>query len=184
MDCIYVNNNTLRICDGDIVTMDTRPGQRWIAHHGWYSYNGCQYNGWYLVQIPNNCVLPFSMLSNCDYSSMKVITSDSCECNPHPPSCGCPCPPNPEIPFTIHDKNILSRAWIVVDNLTQLNNIDIRYIPDGKIVKVVDTETGEQFYKWDSTTSKWVNFNLGDLTQEVADQLYVKISDLNWSDIH
>lgn len=168
----------IQIVDGSIVILARFPGTKWIVHKGWYSYQGNQYNGWYLSSIPSQTTMP---LLDSDLIGIRVV-GGNCSCpdqtfpSPNPPVPGGGGGLKPEMAWE------LNRAWITVDTLEQLSRLNKRLIPDGKIVRVNDTGDGTaKYYRYDQAKSIWTDEYFGidttdfvskeDLSQEVKDQI-------------
>lgn len=168
----------IQIVDGSIVILARFPDTKWIVHKGWYSYQGNQYNGWYLSSIPSQTTIP---LVDSDLIGIRVV-GGNCPCpdqpfpSPNPPVPGCGGGLKPEMAWE------LNRAWITVDTLEQLSRLNRRLIPDGKIVRVNDTGDGTaKYYRYDQAKSIWTEEYFGidttnwvskeDLSQEVKDQI-------------
>lgn len=168
----------IQIVDGSIVILARFPDTKWIVHKGWYSYQGNQYNGWYLSSIPSQTTMP---LLDSDLIGIRVV-GGNCSCpdqpfpSPNPPVPGCGVGLKPEMAWE------LNRAWITVDTLEQLSRLNRRLIPDGKIVRVNDTGDGTaKYYRYDQAKSIWTEEYFGiditnfvsrqDLSQEVKDQI-------------
>lgn len=167
----------IQIVDGSIVILARFPKTKWIVHKGWYSYQGNQYNGWYLSSIPSQTTMP---LVDSDLIGIRVV-GGNCSCPDQPvPSPNPPTPGGgglkPEMAWE------LNRAWITVDTLEQLSRLNKRLIPDGKIVRVNDIGDGTaKYYRYDQTKSIWTDEYFGidtrnlvskeDLSQEVKDQI-------------
>lgn len=169
------------IYDGSIVILARFPGVNWIAHNGWYTFQGNQFMGWYSTSIPSQTIIP---MSDDDLIGIQVISGSGCD----KPSLPCPPPPPPrpgcdsEEEFTHEMKHELDRAWITVDTLEQLNRLNIRLVPDGKIVRVNDTGDGSaKYYRYNQPKREWEEETFGidtsdfvkkqDLEQEVINQL-------------
>ena len=168
----------IQIVDGSIVILARFPDTKWIVHKGWYSYQGNQYNGWYLSSIPSQTTMP---LLDSDLIGIRVV-GGNCSCpdqpfpSPNPPVPGGGGGLKPEMAWE------LNRAWITVDTLEQLSRLNRRLIPDGKIVRVNDTGDGTaKYYRYDQAKSIWTEEYFGidltnfvskeDLSQEVKDQI-------------
>ena len=168
----------IQIIDGSIVILARFPDTKWIVHKGWYSYQGNQYNGWYLSSIPSQTTMP---LLDSDLIGIRVV-GGNCSCpdqpfpSPNPPVPGGGGGLKPEMAWE------LNRAWITVDTLEQLSRLNRRLIPDGKIVRVNDTGDGTaKYYRYDQAKSIWAEEYFGiditnyvskeDLSQEVKDQI-------------
>lgn len=170
-----------QIYDGSIVILARFPGTKWIVHKGWYSYQGNQYNGWYLSSIPSQSTMP---LTDTDLIGITVVSDTSSSDSGYFPSPNVP-KPGGDL-FTPQMSWELNRAWITVDTIEQRNRLNRRLIPDGKVVRVNDSGDGStKYYSYDQANSQWVeetfgidttNFvsrdDLGDsISEEVSSQL-------------
>lgn len=170
-----------QIYDGSIVILARFPGTKWIVHKGWYSYQGNQYNGWYLSSIPSQSTMP---LTDTDLIGITVVSDTSSSDSGYFPSPNVPKPGGHS--FTPQMSWELNRAWITVDTIEQRNRLNRRLIPDGKVVRVNDSGDGStKYYSYDQANSQWVeetfgidttNFvsrdDLGDsISEEVSSQL-------------
>lgn len=183
MNSITVPDTGQQLTDGTIVMLARYPGTKWIVHKGWYSFQGHQYNGWYFCSIPAQTILP---VGEEDLRLLTVISDTECECCPpiYPPN---PCPPNPEcpphphpVPFTPRMAYELDRAWISVDTIAQMNQLNKRLLPNGKIVRVNDDSSGAKYFRWNQVTQVWELETFGiDLTSYVkADNLENSVNKL------
>lgn len=139
------------LADGYIVMLARFPDTRWIVHYGWYSYQGNQYQGWYFSAIPSQTTLP---AIGEDLNNITIVSiSSGCCPSPMPgPGGGL----NPQQAFE------LNRAWISVDTIEQLSQLNKRVVPDGKIVRVNDIGDGTaKYYRYDQANQKWVDETFG-----------------------
>lgn len=181
MNIITVPDTGAQLTDGTVVTLARYPGTKWIVHKGWYTFQGQQYNGWYFCSIPAQTILP---ISEEDLRLLTVVSGEGCEpCNPIYPPTPClppprppaPCPPHPHpVPFTPQMAYELDRAWISVDTIAQMNILNTRLLPNGKIVRVNNDATGPKYFRWNQVTQSWEHESFGiDLDP------YVKSEDLS-----
>ena len=162
-----VTDTGVIINDGSVVILSQYPNVKWLIKDGWYTYNGKQYNGWYFSSIPANDTMP---VDTSDLSGITLVSGPNC-CPP-PPG---PVPPGPcpsEERFTHEMRNQLERAWITVDTIEQRDRLNIRLVPDGKVVKVNDVGGQVKYYSYDQSTSTWVEEVFG------LDGSFVKKEDL------
>lgn len=157
-----VTDTGIVIYDGSVIVISNYPNVKWILKNGWYTYQGRQYNGWYASSIPENSILPIDENS---LVGVTLISSPGCSCSPpppFPPGPGCiPPPPPPDSPFHKDLKDQIERAWITVDTIEQRNRLNIRLVPDGKVVKVNDVEGVVKYYSYDQSRSTWVEEHFG-----------------------
>ena len=162
-----VTDTGVIINDGSVVILSQYPNMKWLIKNGWYTYNGKQYNGWYFSSIPANNTMP---VDTNDLSGITLVSGPNC-CPP-PPG---PVPPGPgpsEERFTHELRNQLERAWITVDTIEQRDRLNIRLVPDGKVVKVNDVGGSVKYYSYDQSLSTWVEEVFG------LDGSFVKKEDL------
>lgn len=164
-----VTDTGVIINDGSVVILSQYPNVKWLIKNGWYTYKGKQYNGWYFSSIPANNTMP---VDTSDLSGITLVSGPNC-CPP-PPG---PVPPGPgpgpsEERFTHEMRNQLERAWITVDTIEQRDRLNIRLVPDGKVVKVNDVGGSVKYYSYDQSLSTWVEEVFG------LDGLFVKKEDL------
>lgn len=162
-----VTDTGVIINDGSVVILSQYPNVKWLIKNGWYTYRGKQYNGWYFSSIPANNTMP---VDTSDLSGITLVSGPNC-CPP-PPG---PVPPGPgpsEERFTHEMRNQLERAWITVDTIEQRDRLNIRLVPDGKVVKVNDVGGSVKYYSYDQSLSTWVEEVFG------LDGLFVKKEDL------
>ena len=162
-----VTDTGVIINDGSVVILSQYPNVKWLIKNGWYTYKGKQYNGWYFSSIPANNTMP---VDTSDLSGITLVSGPNC-CPP-PPG---PVPPGPgpsEERFTHEMRNQLERAWITVDTIEQRDRLNIRLVPDGKVVKVNDVGGSVKYYSYDQSLSTWVEEVFG------LDGSFVKKEDL------
>lgn len=156
--------------DDTIVMLSRFPGTKWIVKCGWYKYNGTMCSGWYFAQIPYNTVIP---VTDADLESAIVVSTNSTQHHPHPPVP--PAPPSPYRPggcdCTAED-DMLERAMITVDSIAQRDALNSPFLPDGKVVRVNDSDGAVAYFEWDSTNLAWKEAVLGDnyMTREETKQ--------------
>ena len=162
-----VTDTGVIINDGSVVILSQYPNVKWLIKNGWYTYKGKQYNGWYFSSIPANNTMP---VDTSDLSGITLVSGPNC-CPP-PPG---PVPPGPgpsEERFTHEMRIQLERAWITVDTIEQRDRLNIRLVPDGKVVKVNDVGGSVKYYSYDQSLSTWVEEVFG------LDGSFVKKEDL------
>ena len=162
-----VTDTGVIINDGSVVILSQYPNVKWLIKNGWYTYKGKQYNGWYFSSIPANNTMP---VDTSDLSGITLVSGPNC-CPP-PPG---PVPPGPgpsEERFTHELRIQLERAWITVDTIEQRDRLNIRLVPDGKVVKVNDVGGSVKYYSYDQSLSTWVEEVFG------LDGSFVKKEDL------
>ena len=162
-----VTDTGVIINDGSVVILSQYPNVKWLIKNGWYTYKGKQYNGWYFSSIPANNTMP---VDTSDLSGITLVSGPNC-CPP-PPG---PVPPGPgpsEERFTHELRIQLERAWITVDTIEQRDRLNIRHVPDGKVVKVNDVGGSVKYYSYDQSLSTWVEEVFG------LDGSFVKKEDL------
>ena len=180
MNCIHIPGSNQVLYDGSIVILANYPNTKWIVHEGWYTYNGKQYHGWYFCEIPSQTILPV----NEDDLKTLTIVDNGCGCPPGPP--GPPMPPMPDRPFTPQMAWELDRAWISVPTIAHRDNLNKRFLPDGKIVRVDEVTPGVPgYFRWDQVSQTWVDETFGiDVSEfvtssEVATQISNSLAPIN-----
>lgn len=144
---IVIPGTSIRLYDGDIVTISTRPRLTWIVHNGWYVYHGAQNYGWYFVSVETTETLPAYVvdLTLCTLVTVKTIHSE--------------CTDGREVkytrPYTEYDAETLSRTFITVDTLDQRDNIDPRFRTNGRLVRVNFVEGFPKYYAWNTDNNDW-----------------------------
>jgi len=81
---LEIPGSTQRLHIGSVVAIRRFPGTRWIVNHGWYTYLGQKYKGWFFASIPAQTTLPVNR------RDLIHITVESNQF-------GGPRPPHPEI---------------------------------------------------------------------------------------
>lgn len=187
---VVIPGTQQKVYDGSVVMLYRLPNLRWILHYGYYNYNGKKQKGWYFSSIPSDTTMP---VFNEDLVAMKVIDGSvgphPCP-PPYPPFPPGPFPPHPPapipIPFTPQDKKELESAMLTVENLTERDKMSSDSLPNGKIVRVNDTDGHGtiEYYSWDSESSSWVEASLGYrymTREEVLEAVGDDIVDIVWS---
>ena len=153
MNCIHIPGSNQVLYDGSIVILANYHNTKWIVHEGWYTYNGKQCHGWYFCEIPSQTILPV----NEDDLKTLTIVDNGCGCPPGPPM-----PPMPDRPFTPQMAWELDRAWISVPTIAHRDNLNKRFLPDGKIVRVDEVTPGVPgYFRWDQVSQTWVDETFG-----------------------
>ena len=160
-----------KITDGTIVRLSSFPGAKWITHYGWYTCNNHKHCGWYFSSIPEGAVIP---LDSHELDSLTILSvSGNCS--------GCECE---EVGTHSHGHGLspqqayeLDHSWITVDTIAIRDELNKRLLPDGKVVRVNRTESGNpEYFAWNQVSQKWEQLILGSsgqgLTQDKADALY------------
>lgn len=174
---LVVPNSNERIYDGTVVILVRLPSIRWVAHCGYYTYNGTRQNGWYVSSIPAQTNMP---LFHNDLYGIKILSNEPCPCPPVPP-----CPPFPPFPpcpppgpetlqFTKADKLMVDRSMITVPNLEERDKLASDTLIDGKVVRVNDFEGQIEYFEWDAENLVWNLLSLGSryLTAEQIAEIY------------
>lgn len=183
MNSFVVPGTSIAVTDGSVVMLSRFPGKKWIAHYGWYKYNGQQMMGWYFCSIPENSIIP---MNDMDSSTLTVISSNgTCPCPPpgpapHPSPVP-PCP-NPEDhnQFTDQNKWELDRAFITVNTIAERDALNSRLLPDGKLVRVNNDGDSAAYFRWNQVTQVWEEEFFGGsvdgnfLTEERAKEMFAE----------
>lgn len=149
---IVIPKTNIRLYDGDEVTISNRPHTKWHVHKGWYDKYGVKAFGWYLISDKEE-TLPVEIidLTLCSLVTKKVEGSVYCD----------GVETNYSVAYTDYDAEMLGRAFISVDTITQRDNLDTRKIPNGKLVRVNDYGGSARYYAWNITTKQWDDVNWG-----------------------
>lgn len=150
---VVIPGTDIRIYDSDIVKIDTKPNLKWIAHCGWFFYQGGQSYGWYFVSIKDGEILPASTidLTLCSLAALKTQGSEIYDGRVE----------NYTRPFTPADAEMLRRAFITVDTIAQRDNLDKQKLVDGKLVRVNDVGGLVEYYSWNASTQVWDKVDWG-----------------------
>lgn len=146
-DYIVIPGTNIRLYDGDIVKLSNSPKLKWIIHLGWFVYSGSQNFGWYLSGIKTGEVLPVSVidLTTCTLVTVKTQGSEIYDGKVV----------NYTRPFTLSDAIILNKTFITVDTIEQRDNIDKKYLANGRLVRVNNVSGAPIYYAWNSETESW-----------------------------
>lgn len=153
MRYLTLPDSNVRLYPGSVVIFPDPPDIRWILHVGWYSYEGERFMGWYFRSIPVGDIIPYE---KADISNM-IVVDNAAPCPPVPPVPPGPCPPpdDPAVPFKRSLRDMLYAAFITVQTLEDLHNLDTSVIPDGKLVRVNDVLGVTKYYAWNAPHSEW-----------------------------
>ena len=153
MDYIQIPGSNTKLYEGNIVTIATYPGTKWVVQNGWYIYKGLQKNGWYFCSITTQTTLP---ATNDVLLNVSVVTGSGGCC---PPDTSCPCPPpEPPCPPPKPDPHHFQadHAFITVDTEAERDYLlSNQLIPNGKVVKVNQTDSGTKYFTWNQVTRTW-----------------------------
>lgn len=155
MSSILLPDGINYITEGTIVVLDKYPGVKWVTHYGWYTYAGNQALGWYFSSIPAMTILPVDQGL---LVGLKIVGKED-----EVPTGPCP---SDGITFTKFDLMNIRQAFISVENIADRDRLNtLGDIPDGKIVRVNDTEDHTiAYYEWDRASGKWKTAYLLDET--------------------
>lgn len=189
MNTLNIPNSDVVIHDGSIVIINRFLGIKWIVHYGWYTYEGNSSKGWYARSIPEGEIIPFT---DDDLVNLVVVSpihtshkednhkcphhhhdeEDNHKCPHHHHHCGenpdVPTPGQPSIEW------LLSRAFITVQTIQERDLIETELMPNGKIVKVNETDDGEpKYFSWNAETHSWDidTFGMGPMIAELAKEI-------------
>ena len=177
--------NTLKLVDGNIVSIETVQNQRWILHKGWYSWDDKLFNGWYLTSIKDGSIRPVipqeidgmvvisTKTNNLNQNYPNVlpiqvtqdnITNESQEYIGQITSPGSYTGPHGPIfpPVAPDDEMVpyqVKSAFVTFPTIQERDKLDPRQIPDGKLVRVNDVDGNEEYYAWSITLHQWVDVN-------------------------
>lgn len=187
MNSFVVPGTGITVTDGSVVMLSRFPGKKWIAHYGWYKYNGQQMMGWYFCSIPENSIIP---MNDMDASTLTVVSSNgTCPCPPPAPAPSPspvpPCPnPGDHNQFSDQDKWELDRAFITVNTIAERDALNARLLPDGKLVRVNNDGDSPAYFRWNQVTQVWEEEFFGGsvegnfLTEERAKDLFAEQSEV------
>ena len=143
----------VELTDGMIVQLARFPGTNWIVHNGWYVYQGVSYMGWYFCSIPANTILP---VNEEDLQLLTVVSSSSSSTCAPSPSTSPPSYSKPSVQPNDHDLlHMVEKAWITVETLEERNRLNIKLVPNGKIVRVNNVDGEVKYYCYNQATSTW-----------------------------
>lgn len=147
VEFIVIPETDIRLYDSDIVKLSNRPKIKWIVHLGWYTYQGIQSFGWYLVSISDGEILPVSTidLTLCTLETIKTQGSELYDGRVK----------NYTRPFTPADAEVLNRTFITVETIAQRDNLDKHKLINGRIVRVNNVGGVVNYYAWNIETYDW-----------------------------
>lgn len=177
MKQLIVPESGLRLNEGSIVELPQYDDIKWILRNGWYSYEGDRCQGWYVIAIGDQTILPINEI---DLNLITLISAnDGCSCIPSQPPNPNHChPPLPE--HNIHEE--VDRAFITVDTLAQRNKLNDRLLPHGKIVRVNNVNGAIEYYEWDQVNEVWLPWNFG-ASKDIEQKISNIESSLEWGPI-
>lgn len=177
--------DTLKLVDGNIVSIETIPDTKWILHKGWYTWDDKLYNGWYLTSLKDGSVRPVipqeidgmvvisTKTNNLDQNYPNVlpiqVTQDDIT-NEQQGYVGFITPPGsaagphgPIFPPVAPDDEIVpyqvKSAFVTFPTIEERDRLDPRQTPDGKLVRVNDVGGKTEYYAWSINDRKWVDVN-------------------------
>ena len=177
--------NTLKLVDGNIVSIDTIQDQKWILHKGWYTWDNKLFNGWYLTSIKDATIRPVIPQ---EIDSMVVISTKSNNLDQNYPNVlpvqisqdgvtneqqiyvgpitspgSYTGPHGPIFPPVAPDDELVpyqvKSAFVTFPTIKERDRLDPRQTPDGKLVRVNDVDGKVEYYSWSITQHKWVDEN-------------------------
>lgn len=186
-----ITDSGLEIRDGTIVMLVQFPGTRWVVKHGWYTYQGNQYTGWYFSSIPTQTCLPVTD----EYLKMITVVNDNCGCKPPvcpPPFPPCPPPPFPPCPppnrphFGEDEQEMLDRTFITVNTLEDRDKLNEKIVPDGKLVRVNSVRGVVKYYSWNLEKRTWEEetFGVGEDVNDLTSRVESIEHDIQWMNIN
>ena len=144
---IVIPGTNVRLYDGDIVKISTKPRVKWIVHLGWYIYQDAQNFGWYFVSIKDGEIAPVSII---DLTLCTLVTTKTQGSGIEDGKVI-----NYTRPFTLEDAQTLNRTFISLDTIEQRDNIDPKHLVNGRIVRVNNVGGASAYYIWNSSTNEW-----------------------------
>lgn len=163
-DYIIIPFTGQRVYDGTTVIISRLPSLKFVAHNGFFEYNGQAQQGWYLVDIGDGSIMP---LFRGDLNGMRIDGQEyppgpigPCPHPPIPPGPS-PFPPGPPGPLTPTDRAVLNSAMITVSTLADRDRLDSQWLKDGRVVRVNDSSGELAYYQWNAKTLSWEDLDLG-----------------------
>ena len=178
-----ITDSGLELRDGTIVMLVQFPGTRWVVKHGWYTYQGNQYTGWYFSSIPTQTCLPVTD----EYLKMITVVNDNCGCKPPvcpPPFPPCPHPNRPH--FGEDEQEMLDRTFITVNTLEDRDKLNEKIVPDGKLVRVNSVRGVVKYYSWNLEKRTWEEetFGVGEDVNDLTSRVESIEHDIQWMNIN
>ena len=156
---IVIPGTNIRIYEGDYVKISGRPRLKFIAHCGWYIYQGAQNYGWYFEGLKDGEIVPVTTidLKLCTLTEVKTQGSNKNDGKTV----------NYTRPFTEADAELLNRTFITLDTIAQRDNLDPTKLINGRIVRINNVGGAPAYYIWNSTTSEWEPIEYSDSIKRV-----------------
>lgn len=153
VEFIVIPETDIRLYDSDIVKLSNYPKIKWVVHLGWYTYQGIQSFGWYLISINDGEILPVSTidLTLCTLETVKTQGSELYDGRVK----------NYTRPFTPADAEVLNRTFITVETIAQRDNLDKHKLINGRMVRVNNVGGVAGYYAWNSETQVWDKVDFG-----------------------
>lgn len=184
-----ITDSGLQLKDGTIVMIAQFPGTKWVVKHGWYTYQGNQYTGWYFSSVPTQTCLPVTE----EYLKMITVVNNDCGCFPIPP-----CPPHLPFPpcppphhhgrphFGEDEQEMLDRTFITVNTLEDRDKLNEKIVPDGKLVRVNSVRGKIKYYSWNLEKRVWEEetFGVSEDLSDLKDRVESIEHDIQWMNIH
>jgi hypothetical protein len=157
---VVIPGTNVRLYDGDIVKVTKYPRSKFQIHCGWYMFDSKQNFGWYLSNVKSGKTLP---LDTIDLTTCSLITSEAQ---------GATYKSGPEIqytrPFTDSDAEMLSRTFITLDSIEQMNNLDPFKLVNGKMVRINNDDGSATYYVWNASEYRWEPTDFGENIKRVV----------------
>lgn len=177
--------NTLKLVDGNIVSIGTIPNTNWILHKGWYAWDNRLFNGWYLTSLTDKSVRPVipqeidgmvvvsTKTNNLDQNYPNVlpikvtqtdITDEHYQSSDYVVASSSTAGPHgPIFPPVAPDDEIIpyqvKSAFVTFPTIEERDKLNPRQTPDGKLVRVNDVDGKPEYYAWSINEHKWINVN-------------------------
>jgi hypothetical protein len=149
---IVIPKTEIKLYDGDVVTITTRPGVEWYIHKGWYEHAGVSSFGWYLIDKDHNTLpvetIDLTLCSLVTKLAAGSIYNDGAETYY-------------SSLYTDYDADMLNRGFVSVDTIIQIDNLDRSKLTNGKIVRVNDYGGTSAYFAWNTTTDQWDEIDFG-----------------------
>ena len=202
--CLIIPNTEYKLFCGDVIRLAEIASTLWVVHHGHYSFNDEESEGWYLVSIPQQNVLPIDINDIPEYhivsshflerdipfdGDFKVVEPEVHPCPPRPcpprPPAPQPYPPAPIYPpnwdkatpafYSQFSRKVLDSTFISVPTLKHRDRLDTYDLPDGRICRVNNVDGEPKYYIWSIQTKTWEDYEFDiDVKDQVEEVLSTK----------
>lgn len=168
---IVVPDTGQHLYQDTLLILSRFPNIRWILKHGEFRYQNSDQFGWYLESTPAGAIIPATddNLNDVTHSVSNAhkgaVTSSHIHQIPQPDDGPVQPPEDDDIgPPSSNAVELLDRAMITVDTLRDRNNLAVRAIPDGKVVRVNDVDGRVRYYEWSEAEANWIDLQASGLS--------------------